>query len=86
MKEDNSAPLIAFSSLFAIFRDNQKRGVGNMTLKQDITIVKNCNTSAQMFNVAESLSHQISDLEDRLKDAEYDYNWTLSRAVSSRLQ
>ena len=27
-----------------------------MTLKQDITIVKNCNTSAQMFNVAESLS------------------------------
>ena len=46
-----------------------------MTLNQDITIVKNCNTSVQMFNVAESLSHQISDLEDMLKDAEYDYNW-----------
>jgi len=46
-----------------------------MTLKQEITIVRNCTTSAQMFNVAESLSHQLSDLEDRLKDAEYAYNW-----------
>ena len=47
-----------------------------MTLKQDITIVKNCNTSAQMFNVAESLSHQIYDLVGRFKDDKYDYNWT----------
>ena len=46
-----------------------------MTLNQDITIVRNCTTSAQMLAVAESLSHQISDLEEMLKDYEYDYNW-----------
>ena len=46
-----------------------------MTLNQNITIVRNCTTSAQMFAIAEDLSHQISDLEERLKDAEYDYDW-----------
>lgn len=46
-----------------------------MTLKQEIDIVRNCTTSAQMFSVAESLSHHISDLESMLKDYEYDYNW-----------
>tara|TARA_R100000030_G_scaffold47347_2_gene35780 strand:- start:141 stop:374 length:234 start_codon:yes stop_codon:yes gene_type:complete len=28
-----------------------------------------------MFAVAEAYSHQVSDLEDSLKRAEYDYNW-----------
>ena len=46
-----------------------------MALNQDITIVRNCTTSGQMFAVAEDLSHQISDLEDNLKRFEYDYNW-----------
>ena len=46
-----------------------------MTLNQDITIVRNCTTSGQMFAVAEDLSHQISDLEANLKRFEYDYNW-----------
>jgi uncharacterized membrane protein YgaE (UPF0421/DUF939 family) len=67
---------LLFNLLFDIFRDNQKRGVGKMRLKQEITIVRNCTTSAQMFAVAEALSHQISDLEDNLKDYEYEYNWT----------
>ena len=56
-----------------------------MTLNQDITIVRNCTTSAQMFSVAESLSHQISDLEDRLKDAEYDYNWNVIESTLKSL-
>ena len=46
-----------------------------MTFIQDITIIRNCTTSQQLFSVAESLSHQVSDLEDMLKSAEYDYNW-----------
>ena len=46
-----------------------------MTFIQDITIIRNCATSQQLFSVAESLSHQVSDLEDMLKSAEYDYNW-----------
>ena len=46
-----------------------------MTLNHDITIIRNCTTSQQLFAVAESLSHQVSDLEDMLKRAEYDYNW-----------
>ena len=46
-----------------------------MTLKLDINHVRNCTTSAQMFAVAEALSHQISDIEDNLKRYEYDYNW-----------
>ena len=54
-----------------------------MTLNQDITIVKNCTTSAQMFAIAEDLSHQISDLEDSLKRHEYDYNWV---AIESTLK
>ena len=46
-----------------------------MTLHHDITIIRNCTTSEQMFAVAEAYSHQVSDLEDSLKRAEYDYNW-----------
>ena len=46
-----------------------------MTLHHDITIIRNCTTSEQMFAVAEAYSHQLSDLEDSLKRAEYDYNW-----------
>ena len=56
-----------------------------MTLNQDITIVRNCTTSAQMFTVAESLSHQISDLEERLKDAEYAYNWDIIESTLKSL-
>ena len=56
-----------------------------MTLNQDITIVRNCTTSAQMFTVAESLSHQISDLEDNLKRYEYDYNWEAIEAALKSL-
>jgi len=54
-----------------------------MTFIQDITIIRNCTTSQQLFSVAESLSHQVSDLEDMLKRAEYDYNWD---AIESALE
>jgi len=56
-----------------------------MTLKHEITIVRNCTTSAQMFSVAEALSHQISDLESTLKDYEYDYNWAGIESVLKSL-
>ena len=54
-----------------------------MTLNHDITIIRNCTTSQQLFAVAESLSHQVSDLEDRLKRAEYAYDWD---AIESALE
>ena len=46
-----------------------------MTLYHDITIIRNCTTSEQMFAVAEAYSHRLSDLEDRLYREELDYNW-----------
>lgn len=46
-----------------------------MTLNHDITIIRNCTKSVDLFAVAEAHSHQLSDLEDRLQRAEYDYNW-----------
>jgi hypothetical protein len=56
-----------------------------MTLKQEIDIVRNCTTSAQMFAVAEALSHQISDLEEMLETYEYDYNWSGIESVLKSL-
>lgn len=46
-----------------------------MTLYHDITIIRNCTTSEQMFAVAEAYSQRLSDLEDRLYREELDYNW-----------
>ena len=56
-----------------------------MTLNHDITIIRNCTTSQQLFSVAESFSHQISDLEDMLKDAEYDWNWGRIQSLLEQL-
>ena len=56
-----------------------------MTLNHDITIIRNCTTSQQLFSVAESFSHQVSDLEDMLKDAEYDYNWDRIQSLLEQL-
>ena len=56
-----------------------------MTLKQEIDIVRNCTTSAQMFAVAEALSYQISDLEEMLERYEYDYNWSGIESVLKSL-
>ena len=56
-----------------------------MTFIPDIAIIRNCATSQQLFSVAESLSHQVSDLEDMLKDAEYDYNWDRIQSLLEQL-
>ena len=56
-----------------------------MTLNHDITIIRNCTTSQQLFAVAESLSQQVSDLEDLLKRAEYDYNWDRIESLLGQL-
>ena len=56
-----------------------------MTLNHDITIIRNCTTSQQLFAVAESLSDQVSDLEDMLKRAEYDYNWDRIESLLGQL-
>ena len=56
-----------------------------MTFIQDITIIRNCTTSQQLFSVAESLSHQVSDLEDMLKSAEYSYNWEKIESLLEQL-
>ena len=40
-----------------------------MTFIQDITIIRNCTTSQQLFSVAASLSHQALDIEDMLNNA-----------------
>ena len=56
-----------------------------MTLNHHITIIRNCTTSEQLFAVAESYSHQVSDLEDSLKRAEYDYNWDRIESVLGQL-
>ena len=57
-----------------------------MTLKQDTTIVKNCNTSAQMFNVASHFHTKFLILRIVSKTLSMTTTGTLSRAVSSRLQ
>ena len=56
-----------------------------MTFIQDITIIRNCTTSQQLFSVAETLSHHVSDLEDMLKNAEYDYNWERIESLLGQL-
>ena len=57
-----------------------------MTLKQDTTIVKNCNTSAQMFNVRSHTHTKFLILRIVSKTLSMTTTGTLSRAVSSRLQ
>jgi hypothetical protein len=54
-----------------------------MTLNQDITIIRNCTTSTQLFSVVETFAYQVSELEDRLKRAEYAYDWD---AIESALE
>ena len=56
-----------------------------MTLNHDITIIRNCTTSQQLFAVAESFSHVVSDLEEMLKRAEYDYNWDRIESLLEQL-
>ena len=56
-----------------------------MTLNHDITIIRNCTTSQQLCAVAESLSQQVSDLEEMLKRAEYDYNWDRIESLLGQL-
>ncbi|MEK9700050.1 MAG: hypothetical protein VW270_29995 [Candidatus Poseidoniales archaeon] len=54
-----------------------------MTLNHDITIIRNCTTSPQLFSVVETFAYQVSELEDRLKRAEYAYDWD---AIESALE
>ena len=36
---------------------------------------RKCGTSHELYAICEEISHQISDAEERLSRAEYDYNW-----------
>ena len=44
-------------------------------MKEYIEQVKACKTSSEMYNICEELSHRISDTQERLRDAEFDYDW-----------
>ena len=56
-----------------------------MTLNHDITIIRNCTTSEQLFAVAEAHSQQVSDLENRLREVELAYNWDRIEVLIERL-
>ena len=44
-------------------------------MKEYIEKVKACKTSSEMYSICEELSHRISDTEERLRDAEWEYDW-----------
>ena len=56
-----------------------------MTLNHDITIIRNCTTSEQLFAVAEAHSQQVSDLENRLREVGLAYNWDRIEVLIERL-
>ena len=56
-----------------------------MTLNRSITIIRNCTTSEQLFAVAEAHSQQVSDLENRLREAELAYSWDRIEVLIERL-
>ena len=56
-----------------------------MTMNHDITIIRNCTTSTQLFPVVETFAYQVSELEDRLKRAEYAYDWDAIESALGQL-
>ena len=56
-----------------------------MTLNHDITIIRNCTKSEQLFAVAEAHSQQVSELENRLRTAELAYSWDRIEVLIERL-
>lgn len=56
-----------------------------MTLNRSITIIRNCTKSVDLFAVAEAYSQEVSDLENRLREAELAYNWDRIEVLIERL-
>ena len=56
-----------------------------MTLNHDITIIRNCTRSVDLFAVAEAHSEQVCALEDRLREAELVYSWDRIEVLIERL-
>jgi len=74
---------LRFSPIFDIlFTENEEIG---MTMNHDITIIRNCTTSTQLFPVVETFAYQVSELEDRLKRAEYAYDWDAIESALGQL-
>ena len=56
-----------------------------MTLNRSITIIRNCTKSVDLFAVAEAYSQEVSDLENRLREAELAYSWDRIEVLIERL-
>jgi hypothetical protein len=44
-------------------------------MKEYIEKVKACKTSSEMYSICEELAERMSDTQERLRDAEWDYDW-----------
>lgn len=44
-------------------------------MKEYIEKVKACKTSSEMYSICEELAQRMSETQERLRDAEWDYDW-----------
>ena len=44
-------------------------------MKEYIEQVKACKTSSEMYSICEELAERMSETQERLRDAEWDYDW-----------